>query len=264
MQRQRQRPCDAAWSHSFTAIERLPLYKSKINFALCAIALLCTLQGINGRAQTNTVATEVGKFDRVVGRVTVQALGGTARTPERGSAVIVGELVATDDDSEATITTRDGARLVLRGKSRLEMTNYSFEPTTNEGTFISRLLKGSLRTVTGLIGKAQPRNHSVSTTTATVGIRGTDFEVAVFDADEDDKRAGTYDHVFDGATTLQVASGEALDVPKDKTGLALSNPRPGEPQLQLLDSRPAFIRGGGFDALQLLQTRPTIIIRPIR
>ena len=231
-------------------------------FIYC-IVFLCSLQLTDLNAQTNSQAAEVGKFERVIGRVSVQVSGGVSRTPERGSSVLVGELITTDEDSEATITTRDGARIVLRSKSRLEMADYSFEPTTNEGTFISRLLKGSLRTVTGFIGKAQPRNHRITTPTATVGIRGTDFEVAVFDADEGENRAGTYDHVFDGATTLQLDSGEAIDVPKDKTGLALANPRPGEPRLQLLDTRPAFIRGGGFDAMRLLQTRP-LIIRPIR
>lgn len=209
-------------------------------------------------------APAVGTFDRVVGEVSVQTLSGLSRRANRGDAVMVGEIVATDDTSEAGITASDGTRILLRAKSRFEVTSYNFDATTNDGSFVTSLLRGSFRMITGLIGKAQPRNHRVSTNTATIGIRGTDFEVVVVEADSGDMREGTYDHVFDGATVLQIASGEELSVPKDKTGLALSNPRPGEARLQLLDSRPAFIRGGGFDAMQLLQTRPQMIIRPAR
>ena len=207
----------------------------------------------------------MGSFDRVVGQVSVQTPGASPRLANRGDALAVGDVVATEDTSEAGITASDGTRMTLRAKSRLEVTDYRFEPANNNaGAFVANLLRGGLRMVTGLIGKAQPRNQRVTTTTATIGIRGTDFEVVLVDEDTPDQRAGTYDHVFDGATVLALSSGESLDVPKDKTGLALANPRPGEAQLQLLDSRPAFIRGGGFDAMQLLQTRPQIIIRPTR
>lgn len=230
-----------------------------IRSALQLLAIAGFMQAAGSLAQTS----EMGSFDRVVGRVSVTAPGGAIRQPNRGDSVSEGEVVTTEDDGEAGITARDGTRLTLRPKSRLEISEYRFEQATNSGSFISKLLKGSLRTISGLIGKTQPRNVTLVTPTATVGIRGTDFEVAVVETDENDTRAGTYDHVFDGATVLQVATGETLDVPIDKTGLALANPRPGEPRLQLLDSRPAFIRGGGFDALQLLQTRP-VIVRPLR
>ncbi len=211
-------------------------------------------------AQT-TPGAEMGRFDRVTGRVSVTAAGSAPRAPDRGSVVFSGEVVTTEEDSEAVITSVDGARMTLRAKSRLEMTDYRYDQSNSNGSFITSLIKGSVRIISGLIGKTQPRNHQVLTPTATVGIRGTDFEVVVTETDTDDMRAGTYDHVFDGETFLTIASGETLDVPKDKTGLALANPREGEARLQLLDSRPAFIRGGGFDAMQLLQTRPLMIRR---
>ena len=229
---------------------------SKIAF-LVALQLSC----VNSHAQ----GAPVGVFDRVTGQVSVQTPGNPSRLASRGDAVAVGDVVVTDDTSEAGITASDGTRIVLRVKSRLEVTDYRFEPANNNaGTFVTNLLRGGLRMVTGLIGKAQPRNQRVLANTATIGIRGTDFEVVMVDDDTADLRAGTYDHVFDGATDISLASGETLVVPKDKTGLALANPRPGEERLQLLDSRPAFIRGGGFDAMQLLQTRPQMIIRPMR
>lgn len=226
---------------------------------LRAFAFSMTLHAA-AHAQT-TPGAEMGKFERVTGRVSVLVPGSEPRVPDRGTVVFSGEVVTTEENSEAMITSMDGARMTLRAKSRLEMTDYRYDQSNNTGSFITSLLRGSVRMISGLIGKTQPRNHQVITSTATVGIRGTDFEVVVAETDTDDMRAGTYDHVFDGETYLALASGETLDVPKDKTGLALANPREGEARLQLLDSRPAFIRGGGFDAMQLLQTRPLMIRR---
>ena len=228
--------------------------------ALRLMTLLCALHAFAGHAQT----AEVGTFDRVVGQVAVIAVNGASRAVSRGDSLVTGDVVTTEDNSEAGITASDGTRMTVRAKSRLEMTEYRFDKASNDGSFFIKLIKGGLRSVTGLIGKTQPRNQRISTATATIGIRGTDFEVVVVEADAGDLREGTYNHVFDGATVLQIASGEELEVPKDKTGLALANPRPGEARLQLLDTRPAFIRGGGFDAMQLLQTRPQMIIRPGR
>ena len=224
------------------------------------MTILWALHAFAGYAQT----AEVGTFDRVVGQVAVTTVSGASRAAGRGDSLAVGDIVTTQNNSEAGITASDGSRMTLRAGSRLEMTEYSFNKTNNDGSFFIKLIKGGLRSVTGLIGKTQPRNQRVVTNTATIGIRGTDFEVVVVEADAGDLREGTYDHVFDGVTFLQIANGEELEVPKDKTGLALANPRPGEARLQLLDTRPAFIRGGGFDAMQLLQTRPQMIIRPVR
>lgn len=224
------------------------------------LAMLFALTAFAAFAQT----VELGTFDRVVGQVNVIASSGTSRLVGRGSRLASGEVVTTDENSEAVIITSDGARMILRAKSRLEITEYRFDKTNNDGSFLVKLIKGGLRSVTGLIGNTRPLNQRVATATATVGIRGTDFEVVVVEADSGDLREGTYDHVFEGATVLQLASGQTLDVPKDKTGLALANPRPGEAQLQLLDTRPAFIRGGGFDAMQLIQTRPQTTIRRLQ
>lgn len=49
-------------------------------------------------------------------------------------------------------------------------------------TAVFKLLKGGFRTVTGLIGKADRGEYRVSTRTATIGIRGTDYEVILCDA----------------------------------------------------------------------------------
>lgn len=53
---------------------------------------------------------------------------------------------------------------------------------SNGQTAAFRLLKGGFRTVTGLIGKSDRAQYRVSTQTATIGIRGTDYQVILCDA----------------------------------------------------------------------------------
>jgi len=70
--------------------------------------------------------------------------------------------------------------LVVGPSSRLELRQFSFDSTTHEGNLVVSLLRGSLRMVTGLLGK-RPDGIRVDTQTATIGIRGTDFIVTADD-----------------------------------------------------------------------------------
>ena len=97
-----------------------------------------------------------------------------------------------------------------------------------------------------------------------MGIRGTDFELAILEQDEGNTRAGTYNYVNSGETNISIAAGPNVNVAPEQTGLALANPRPGEDPVQLLRDRPAFLRGGGFDALIMQVTNPIQMIPRMR
>jgi hypothetical protein len=104
--------------------------------------------------------------------------------------------------------------------------------------------------ISGLIGKNVPSQFAVRASTATIGIRGTDFEVAVIPEDTPEARAGVYNHVRDGGTSIQLASGQQAEVRKEQTAFAPQNLRPGEDPLQILRDTPVFLQqGGGLDAL---------------
>ena len=218
---------------------------------------------VNAPATGQALAPEIGKVERMNGTVTVTPAGAPVRPLNAGDPVREGDLVVTEARSEVLIKLKDDTTLALRQLSQLRLTQFRFEKTESD-SFFSNLLKGSVRKVSGLIAKSQPRNVRVATPTATIGIRGTDFEVFIIEEESEKTRAGTYDYVTDGATVLQIASGETLDVNPDQTGLALANPRPGEPALQLINGRPAFLRGGGFDAMMMQTGRPPMIMMPGR
>ena len=205
----------------------------------------------------------IGTVEQLNGTVTVTPVGGAQRLLNQGDSIREGDLVETGLHSETLIKLRDDTTLALRQNSHLRLTEFKFEKAATD-SFVGNLLKGTLRTVSGLIGKSQQRNVLLRTPTATVGIRGTDYEVSIIEEETPETRAGTYDYVHEGATAIQVASGESLDVTQDETGLALAFPRPGEAVLQLIRGRPAFLRGGGFDAMMLQLGRPPMIMMPGR
>jgi len=78
---------------------------------------------------------------------------------------------------------RDDTLLALGPKTSFVLEQYSFDADVDEGNIAVRVVKGTLRYVTGLIGKHAPEHQQVLTPTATIGIRGTDFIVDVV-ADE--------------------------------------------------------------------------------
>jgi hypothetical protein len=61
--------------------------------------------------------------------------------------------------------------------SELLISEFEFNPNSYAGDLAISLLKGTMRVVTGLIGKTAPDNVRFSTPSATIGIRGTEFVV---------------------------------------------------------------------------------------
>ena len=104
---------------------------------------------------------------------------GQARRLSNGAALYTGELIETGPGAHAVLAFRDDSRLTLGAATRFKIDQFAFDAAQPQaGRFLMTLLKGSLRAVTGLVGKANPRNVSFSTATATVGIRGTGLDMA--------------------------------------------------------------------------------------
>ncbi len=69
---------------------------------------------------------------------------------------------------------------MLNENSEFRVTQYSFskdEPKSDK--FVFELLKGAMRSVSGLLTRRNPQAYTLRTPQATIGIRGTDFMVAL-------------------------------------------------------------------------------------
>lgn len=96
-----------------------------------------------------------------------------------GSEVLTGDRLVTGANGSVGLTTSDNTRLALGPNSHLVLDNYAYNQATQQGNIAVRFLKGSFAVITGLIAKLTPQNMKVTTPTATIGIRGTEFVVKV-------------------------------------------------------------------------------------
>ena len=105
----------------------------------------------------------------------LSATGSRAANP--GDAVAPIDRIETGAASGASVVLRDGTSMVVGPSSRLDVKQFHYDSTTQDGGLLVSLLRGSLRMITGLIGKTHPDAVRVETQTAVIGIRGTDFIV---------------------------------------------------------------------------------------
>lgn len=117
-----------------------------------------------------------GTFKAVRGEVTV------IRADVRSAAVVGNgfsgaDRLVTGAKSAAALTLQDGTMLSIGPDSALDLEKFAYDPTTQTGNIAVRLLRGSLRMITGLIAKLKPEEVTVKTPTAVIGVRGTDFIV---------------------------------------------------------------------------------------
>lgn len=120
-------------------------------------------------------AATAGTVTHLSGTLSVMRADGSARILSRKSEVVTGDTLATQRDSYAQINFTDGSTLTLRPNTQMKVEDYQFtqdRPQADSSFF--RLLKGGLRSVTGLIGRRGNQDaYRIGTSTVTIGIRGT-------------------------------------------------------------------------------------------
>ena len=126
-------------------------------------------------------AYEVGIIKTVRGQVRIER-GTNQLEAKVGDPVQENDRVSVQMGSSIGISLSDETLLSLGPNSAMVIDRYSFNPVTGEGRVETSILKGTCRYVTGLIGRLNPGAIKVTTPTAVIGIRGTDFIVEVLDA----------------------------------------------------------------------------------
>lgn len=117
------------------------------------------------------------RVDFAVGNVTATGANGQSRALARGAQVEQGDTVNTNG-GRAQLQFSDGAFVSLQPESQFRIDQYRYDGKQdgNEKGFFS-LLKGGLRTITGLVGRTNKANYQVTTSVATIGIRGTEYTI---------------------------------------------------------------------------------------
>lgn len=148
---------------------RTPHARASMLLPLVLFAAGLALAG-SVRAQ---VAGEV-EFSRGVGFA--QAAGQSPRTLGKGLQLREGDRLTTSEGASAIIKMQDGTRMTVRPNSEVVLSQYQFKENAPDNSMLMQLVRGGFRAVTGVIAKNSPNAARVQTSTATIGIRGTDFD----------------------------------------------------------------------------------------
>jgi hypothetical protein len=128
-------------------------------------------------ARPNAVQASA-KLTNVQGEIHATDAAGARRRLVEGGSVYPGDVVETTRGAQGVLAFRDETRVTLGSQTRFRVDNFVYDDkNAEEGRFLASILRGSIRAFTGLIGKANHSNVGFSTATATIGIRGTGFDV---------------------------------------------------------------------------------------
>jgi hypothetical protein len=182
-------------------------------------ATAATAQQDAARPATAQPGSGVGNITHLSGTLTVRKADGSTRFLSVKSAVAEGDTLTTARGTYARMKFSDGAELVLRPESQLKVESFKYEEAKPEtdNMFFS-LIKGGMRSVTGLLGRRSRDKVNIAAPSATIGIRGTHFGMLFCQNDCGSITAaggrpppnGLHIDVTDGAVSISNAAGQQV------------------------------------------------------
>ncbi len=173
------------------------------HFSVFGLAFaLAALAPVSAFAQ----AAQAGSISLLNGQAQATGLSTPAHALAKGDPVYGGDTVETRASSYALVRFTDQGSVLLRPNSKFQVEKYQYaaaapapaaavpaapaqrealaplqaaSAATQPDSSFFRLLKGGLRAVSGLVAHADYSHYLMSTPVATMGIRGTDYEIAM-------------------------------------------------------------------------------------
>lgn len=128
-------------------------------------------------------AETVGRVVLATGESTALRAGSTVALT-RGTSIEDKDILQTGPGATLQVRFSDESIVALREQSRFAIEEFRYAGKADgQEAAVFRLLKGSFRTITGLIGRVDHSRYRVGTPVATIGIRGTMYSLAVCDKD---------------------------------------------------------------------------------
>src|SRR5258708_16332993 len=147
-----------------------------------------------------------GEWTFVTGDVTLTKANGQRITPAKGTPVDPGDRIATGANGMVQLTMVDNARLSLRPATLFQIDAYPQQRDSGDGAVLS-LLKGTLRTFTGLLASTNRDKFVMKTRVATVGIRGSGNILYACEGQDCDESVATPEQAQQGVTVNHTIEG---------------------------------------------------------
>jgi len=178
----------------------------RIRLALMVLCLL--LQSAAAAAQVAGVVVQLS------GAASARSPSGAARDLQPKSEVESGDTLTTAAGTYALVRFIDNSELTLKPGTTVVVDRYTFDaaqPQQDSAAFT--LVKGGLRSVTGLLGKRNKDKFVMKTPGATIGLRGTTFFLEYLTGKNDvdpspGLEPGLHVHVSSGGISLVNGAGQ--------------------------------------------------------
>src|SRR5450830_821777 len=146
--------------------------------AWLALMLFCV-------ASLGWAAQVAGTIVQLSGPLMARKADGAVRVLSMKSEVESGDTLVTEKNTYAMIKFIDNGEITLKPSTTFKIDNYAYDADKPDGDSASfNLVKGGLRSITGLLGKRNKERYALKTPTATIGIRGTTFIVDYIEPSE--------------------------------------------------------------------------------
>lgn len=192
--------------------------RARIAAAWIALASSWIAFGVSSDASARETLVQAARIVSATGDTMLMRAGQIATPATRAEMIRSGDRLRTGARSSVELAFEDGMRMTLGPRTDLLIDEYFFESNRSRGFFA--LARGSLRTVSGLLGRTDPDAFRLSTPTATLGVRGTDFTThqGICDADACDPQtaARLRVDVHEGRVVVDSRAGR-VEVPAGKS-----------------------------------------------
>ncbi len=145
--------CRCEWSPSIWAVP---------------IILALGLSAAHAQSKIGIASTARNQVERIT--------AGGSRALSSGGDVFLNERVRTGEESQAQLVFLDETNLGVGPKSEVKLDRFVYNPDRGTGRVVVNAGRGVFRFVTG---SQDPKNYTVKTPIATIGVRGTDFHLLV-------------------------------------------------------------------------------------
>ena len=145
---------------------------SAINSAFKLVLMLALLCAGSAAFAAQVAAT----VTRLSGPLLAKKPDGSGKILALKSEVEEGDTLVTEKNTYAQLKFIDNSEITLKPGTTFKVENFAYDadkPDADNAAF--NLVKGGLRSVTGLLGKRNKEKFALKTPTATIGIRGTTF-----------------------------------------------------------------------------------------
>ena len=203
------------------------------------------------------MAKSVGSVTFSTGDVTISHADKTITKAAKNAELNAGDAIETKE-GRVQLSMIDGGKISLQPNTIYKINQFEFAGKEDGSEYnFTELVKGGLRTVSGLIGHKNRDHYQLKTAVATIGIRGTEFTVNFYD----NNLLMTTNHgsvdVCNASGCLNAMTGQSIQVtgiggapkPSNKAAKAAAAPPPAAA------GKAMFAEGASIDAVALTTTQ---------